>query len=446
MSLIPALSVLCSLCFVLSIMVFILMNDLSRLHFIIEQFMVSDELEPIGIRTRIITNLVRSVQKVRRKNFETIKELKYGYNGLENALDALPGPVLLLGADIVVIRANVAAKQLLRSDIEGRNLTTVLRSPDLTKAVESINESGPKNVTFTFQTPVPRIFSAHLEPLPKVAEDGTAIVVAILDVTASRQAHQMRADFVANASHEIRTPLTTLSGFIETLRGPAKDDPEAQENFLEIMSQHADRMAQLIDNLLSLSRIEMNEHTVPTTKTNLSTILTNVVNSLKWQAKNRAIQVDILLEDELKPLIGDESELTQLFHNLLDNAIKYSRENSKVSIHAKVEIVGDSIKSKEGNRIVISVCDEGEGIPREHLPRLTERFYRVDTARSRKLGGTGLGLAIVKHIANRHRAEFNISSELGKGSCFRLVFPSLSVQSLEMSEETPSEGLIGGRF
>lgn len=365
-------------------------------------------------------------------NIETINQLKYSYNGFEKALDALPGPVLLLGVDAVVIRANVAAKQLLSEDIEGRIFNTILRAPALTKAIETIDKTGSQNVSFTLPTPVPRIFSAHLETLANIADDGTAIVVAILDVTTSKQTHQMQADFVANASHEIRTPLATLSGFIETLRGPARNDPEAREKFLEIMSQHADRMAQLIDNLLSLSRIEMNEHTVPTGNVNLCTILSNVVNSLNWQAKERSIRIETFFEDKLQPLLGDESELIQLFHNLVDNAIKYSRENSTVTIRATAKISLQENNLQNLNGIIISVSDEGEGISREHLPRLTERFYRVDSARSRKLGGTGLGLAIVKHIANRHRAELNISSELGKGSCFSLMFPLSSVDHSEI--------------
>ena len=423
MPLIPAISAWGGLIFISFIMVSILLNDLNRLKTIIDHFFDTDDLEPTGIHTRLIKNLVRSLQKLKRNNLETIKEIKKSYNGLEKALNALPGPVLLLGSNVVVIRANVAAKQLLGDEIEGRKLTTILRAPDLTKAIETLEIEGTQNVSFTLQSPIPRIFSAYLKPLPNVADDGTAIVVAILDVTASRKTNQMRADFVANASHEMRTPLATLSGFIQTLQGPAKNDPEAREKFLAIMSQHADRMAQLIDNLLSLSRIEMNEHTIPTDKVNISAILANVVNSLDWQAKERAILVEITLDDELEPLLGDESELTQLFYNLLDNSIKYSRENSVITIQAGFEFVVKDSRPNDQIGINISLRDEGEGIPREHLPRLTERFYRVDTARSRMLGGTGLGLAIVKHIANRHRAEFNITSELGKGSCFTLIFP-----------------------
>ena len=231
----------------------------------------------------------------------------------------------------------------------------------------------------------------------------------------------MRADFVANASHEIRTPLAGLIGYIETLRGLAKDDPVAKDQFFEIMEQNARRMAHLVDDLLSLSRIEMKEHETPEGDADIPALLDAARGDLAWNAEQRGIA--ITLETEGRPLIarGDGGELSQVFHNLLDNAIKYGDANGAVTITARpVSPVPAELgwPADAIGAIAVSVADQGEGIPREHLARLTERFYRVDTARSRELGGTGLGLAIVKHIVARHRGSLAIESELGDGSTF----------------------------
>jgi len=221
----------------------------------------------------------------------------------------------------------------------------------------------------------------------------------------------MRADFVANASHELRTPLSTLVGFIETLQGPAADDEEARVKFLAIMQQQASRMARLVEDLLSLSRIEMNEHLPPTTPIGVVNVLRHVGQTLEMKAAARGMTIDYDIDDEQARVVGDADELAQLFQNLIDNAIKYSKPDTAITIG-----VGPSRRFRDG--VAIQVRDRGEGIARTHLPRLTERFYRVDTARSREMGGTGLGLAIVKHIINRHRGQLEIDSEIGEGTVF----------------------------
>jgi two-component system phosphate regulon sensor histidine kinase PhoR len=343
------------------------------------------------------------------------------HDGLERALDALPGPVLLLSEGHKVVRANRASKNLLGGALEGRDLAAVLRNPDVVAALHTAARShSGQDVAFTLQAPVQRHFSARIEPLAKHAADGTAIVLALVDMTAVRLADQMRADFVANASHEIRTPLATLSGYIETLSGAAKDDAEARQRFLAIMARHAERMTRLVEDLLSLSRIEMNEHTAPTERVELPALLATVADNLEWRAKERSAVIARDIEAGLPPLAGDTGELTQLFQNLIDNAIKYGREGGRVRIRAWRETSGPD--ESAASDILVSIADQGEGIARQHLPRLTERFYRIDTARSRELGGTGLGLAIVKHIASRHRAALTIESEEGKGSIFTLRF------------------------
>jgi len=373
--------------------------------------------------TRIGCELAQSLQRLERKFSQETKRLKSEFDGMERALDALPGPVLLLSESHNVVRANSASEELLGGELEGRDLAAVLRNPDVVAALERASRVGQgEDIDFSLQAPVPRDFSARVAPLAVHAADGTAMVLALVDMTAVRRADQMRADFIANTSHEIRTPLATLSGFIETLSGPAEDDPEARRKFLVIMAQHAERMTRLVEDLLSLSRIEMNEHTLPTERVDLPSLLAGVADNLQWRARQRNARIEQNIEVGLPTISGDMGELTQLFQNLVDNAIKYGGEGGTVQIRAWQEKAGKPDEN-EASDIMVSLSDDGEGIEREHLPRLTERFYRVDTARSRELGGTGLGLAIVKHIANRHRAALTIQSEPGSGSTFTLKFP-----------------------
>jgi len=404
-----------------------LLGDLLRTRNHIERLVRDGEATAPTARTRIGRELSQSVQRLERETGQRSARLGSDLDGMERALDALPGPVLLLNEGHKVVRANRASKNLLGGELAGRDLSAVLRTPDIVAALAEAEHTGAgQDVAFTLQAPVRRDFSARIEPLAEHAADGTAIVLALVDMTAVRRADQMRADFVANASHEIRTPLATLSGFIETLRGPAKDDAEARGRFLAIMAQHAERMTRLVEDLLSLSRIEMNEHTVPTERVDLPTVLATVAANLEFRATARAATIEQDIAADLPPLTGDAGELIQLFQNLVDNAIKYGREGSTVRICAWHETSGqneDASGTSEVGDILVSIADEGDGIARQHVPRLTERFYRIDTARSRELGGTGLGLAIVKHIASRHRAALAIESEPGKGSTFTLRFP-----------------------
>jgi two-component system phosphate regulon sensor histidine kinase PhoR len=262
--------------------------------------------------------------------------------------------------------------------------------------------------------------------------------VAILtfhDMTAIKRSEQMRADFVANASHELRTPLATLLGFIETLRGPARDDPEARDRFLSIMHDQSGRMARLVNDLLSLSKIELDEHTPPTGRANPLRIARSAVAALELKAAARKIRLVLTAPERLPAVIGDDDQLAQVFQNLIDNAIKYTRDNTEVRVTLAVK---DGRRS--GPMVSIAVADCGEGIARTHLPRLTERFYRVDPARSRALGGTGLGLAIVKHIVNRHRGQMTIESDVGKGSTFTVLLPVAADEALEADDPLRAGG------
>ena len=228
----------------------------------------------------------------------------------------------------------------------------------------------------------------------------------------------MRVDFIANASHELRTPLAILIGAIETLMGPAAKDPNAQKRFLDMMQAQSNRMSQLINDLLSLSHIEMNEHSRPLDLLDIADVLRSVAHLLASKANDLGKELVLELPSEPIIIAGEKDQLIQVFTNLVDNALKYGREDSKVTV-----------RLKEVEKFArISVIDQGEGIPTEHLPRLTERFYRVDSDRSRQLGGTGLGLAIVKHIVSRHRGQLEIDSVVGKGSVFAIKLPLSSAE------------------
>jgi two-component system phosphate regulon sensor histidine kinase PhoR len=341
----------------------------------------------------------------------------------ERVLARLPDPVLVVDLHKRIRLANPAAEALFQGPLLGRTLAGVLRHPELLDAVDrGLDRDEADTVEFTMPVPVERSFEAHILPLATDAQTPT-VLLALQDMTKVMRADRLRADFVANASHELRTPLATLLGFIETLRGPAKDDSAARIKFLGIMQDQASRMARLVADLLSLSRIELNEHSVPTEGVRLHGVLVSVADSLAMKAAARSMTIELPGDlKSLPPVQGDQDELIQLFQNLIDNALKYGRAGSPVRILARAS-EPPAAMTPARPAVAISVIDQGEGIPRQHLPRLTERFYRVDTVRSRDLGGTGLGLAIVKHIVSRHRGALDIDSEIGKGSRFTVFLP-----------------------
>jgi two-component system phosphate regulon sensor histidine kinase PhoR len=351
---------------------------------------------------------------------------------LARMLDSVPAPLFALDRNRQVVAANAAAGKLFGGAITGRNLLAFLRHPPLVDAVEAC-EAGrqvePVSLPESQGRSGQRRLVARLQAIqPPLA--GAAVMVLLEDTTAAERALTLRRDFVANVSHELKTPIAALLGFIETLMGPARDDPLARQRFLGIMRGEAERMNRLVSELLSLSRIEMNEHQLPSGSADLGNILKTVRDSLSLKAEQRQIRIAFPGLAELPTIPGDADELTQAIQNLVDNAIKYSPEGGEVRV--SYERIEDPVACREklqGIRspkamISLSVADQGDGIAKEHIPRLTERFYRVDAARSRELGGTGLGLAIVKHIVNRHRGSLDIESEPGKGSLFTLFLPA----------------------
>ena len=343
-------------------------------------------------------------------------------------LDCLPGPLLLIDRVRQVVRSNPAAELLLGRAVENRPLASVLRDPQILAAVDAALDSGKRSeLQIVFTGPVERNFEVLVEPVAgnAAAADEPRLLVQLHDITALVRAEQMRADFVANASHELRTPLTSVLGFIETLRGPARDDQDAHDRFLGIMFQQSTRMKRLIEDLLSLSRIELREHTPPTARVDLRRIVTSVAEGLQIQAGDKGVEVVLDIPASTPLVIADADELTQVFQNLMSNAIKYGRHGTPVTVSVERVPRGPAAMphATRVDAVAVHVRDSGEGIAKEHLPRLTERFYRVDTARSREMGGTGLGLAIVKHIVNRHRGALTIDSTVGQGSTFTVFLP-----------------------
>ena len=331
-------------------------------------------------------------------------------------LDAFPAPVFLLDGRRSVLDANRAAHEIFGLRIVGHDLAQSLRHPAALDAASTVlADSHAVHAQIVLQTPVTRHFELHAMPVTPDPHSEVRAAIVLLDVTASYQVEQMRADFVANVSHELRSPLAALAGFIETLKGPAREDVAARVRFLDIMEGEAKRMARLIDDLLSLSRVEANEHIRPRGRVDMEELLTALVEALGPRAAKLGIDIKLHLPANLPRAAGDHDQLHEVFHNLLDNALKYGPPGKPVKI--TVQTI-ERIPETGGAGLRICVHNEGEPIAAEHIPRLTERFYRVDKARSRDIGGTGLGLAIVKHIINRHRGRLIIESNPEKGTVF----------------------------
>jgi two-component system phosphate regulon sensor histidine kinase PhoR len=341
-------------------------------------------------------------------------------------LERLPDPVILLNGAREIVAVNSAARDAFGVELLGRDLALSLRHPDVLTAVETVFGGLPSaSEEITLPAPVPRTFTLHAGELPASADSHAPRVVLVLrDETRAKRAEQSRADFVANATHELRSPLAALIGFIETLRGPASNDATARDRFLGIMQAEAQRMARLIEDLMSLSRVEINEHVAPRDRIDLREVLVAVAETLAVRAEQRRMKIALDVPSDLPAVVGDMDQLTQVFHNLVDNAVKYARAGTQIRVVAHAV---DRLPGTQSASVSVTVADEGEGIKAIHLPRLTERFYRADKGRSRRLGGTGLGLAIVKHIVNRHRGRLTIESKVGLGSTLTVLLPAASV-------------------
>jgi two-component system phosphate regulon sensor histidine kinase PhoR len=319
--------------------------------------------------------------------------------------EALPDPCILVDRRALVRHCNAAARREFPSLVPGGLLTLALRSPVLLGAIDEVRAIGAAR-TVELHQPVPNEtwYRVHIAPL---ADSDGELVLTLTDLTEAKRTERLRADFIANASHELRTPLTSLVGFIDTLLGPAAADAAARARFLGIMRQQAARMSRLIDDLLSLSRIEMRQHQRPTGEVDIAQLLREVCEGLEMRAAEAGVRLDITAP-EAAPVTGDRSELYEVFENLIDNAIKYGGEGGLVEVAVSA--------GPDGFDYAVAVTDHGPGIAPEHVPRLTERFYRVDAESSRRQKGTGLGLAIVKHIVSRHHGRLAIRSTPGQGT------------------------------
>ncbi|MFM8701494.1 MAG: ATP-binding protein [Hyphomicrobiales bacterium] len=339
-------------------------------------------------------------------------------------LEALRDPVVLIDGLANVHSLNSTAKSLWPSLVEGRPFSFSLRYPDLNDAIRAVLSGEPeRSVELIERIPVEQSFLVRVSPLSEVTHRGIRnyplVIVVFTNLTEARRLESTRVDFVANASHELRTPLASLLGFIETLQGSARNDPKAHERFLGIMRDQAQRMSRLIDDLLSLSRVEMSEHKQPVDHVDIGLLTQEMVDMLKPLARDRGVEINYQPPFDPIIVIGDRDELLRLIENLIENAIKYGQSGGKVEI----SVDHSNTLSNGVSEVELSVRDYGPGIASEFLPRLTERFYQIDIAASRDKGGTGLGLAIVKHIVNRHRGRLVIESKVGAGSIFRVSLP-----------------------
>jgi two-component system phosphate regulon sensor histidine kinase PhoR len=396
-----------------------------------------DELSPL--RAFVVFGCITAAALVpwRLHTAAISREDVRGANPVEAAavaavVSGMPDPAVLLDRAGRVIHLNAEAAQLAPALRKNELAQFALRSPEIITALrEAIATTEPRRATYLDHVPVDRWMELMITPVPvPTAFGGTekCMLMTFHDQTPLRRVEEMRADFVANASHELRTPLAALSGFIDTLQGPAKDDARARDRFLAIMHAQATRMARLIDDLLSLSRVELSAHVRPDASVDLVPIIRQVADGLEPLARERQVVVDINLPDNAVTIAGDREELMRLFENLIENALKYGASGGKVIVSLSGAASGEGAPE-----IRVMVRDFGPGIAPEHLPRLTERFYRVDVGDSRLQGGTGLGLSLVKHILNRHRGRLLIESVPRNGATFTACFPQPKTAPLALT-------------
>ena len=330
---------------------------------------------------------------------------------------AIPQPAALIGADQRIAHVNGGFAALFGKNIAGRHFIAAMRQPAVIAAIEQVFEQGAPATARYLGGSGGRETNYDVA----VQRAGTGVLLCLIDRSQSDVAGKMRSDFIANVSHELRTPLTALTGFIETLRGAARDDAAARDRFLGIMGQEAGRRTRLVDELMQLSRLEEIEQQRPTGRVNLGEVLGAVRESLLIIAQNAGVEMVFDLPAARVDITGDAAQLQQVFTNLVENALKYGGARGQVTVTLHKACIH---KGLHGQAVMVTVSDTGGGIAAHHIARLTERFYRVDNHRSREVGGTGLGLAIVKHIINRHRGRLRIQSELGAGTTVRVLLPT----------------------
>jgi two-component system phosphate regulon sensor histidine kinase PhoR len=327
---------------------------------------------------------------------------------IEDILEALPEPAMVVSGGRVRT-VNEAARTILGPDIQGQDVRLAIRHPAAVERLLTSNPHGPEEAELVGLGEAERRWTMSVAPLA----DG-ALFVRLTDRSEAHAAEQMRVDFVANASHELRTPLATLVGYAETLREQSSElDTETRERFTAIVHDEARRMQRLVEDLISLSRIEAERFSAPRDALDLGQLVQETAAGLRGLADERGSEIRVDVEPDLPSVTGDLSQILQLIDNLVSNALRYGRRGTPVTVAVR----------RERDMLHLEVADEGEGIAPEHIPRITERFYRVDPSRSRSLGGTGLGLSIVKHIVERHRGRLRFDSEVGTGTTVHVLLP-----------------------
>ena len=359
-------------------------------------------------------NQYESSLKKNNPNQTVVSSKSYSSEDIENQLiNEIEDYILFINSFNVISAANKAAKSYY-GDIIGKNLSSFLRAPDLLDKIEKCkNERKNEYLEFEINLPTYSFFRLTIVPLSQ-----KNVLIVIKDYTDVKKSEQLRSDFVANVSHELKTPLVSIKGFLETISNSAKDDPKAQEKFIKIMQEQANKMEILILDLMSLSRIEMQEHIQPDGKVNMKEIIDSIQNIPNKILNKKNIKINSNIENHLPLVRGNYEKLSEVVQNIYDNAIKYTKENTTISIALK----RNSTKLLNG-AVSLSIKDEGIGIAKDEIHRVTERFYRTSNAKKNLIQGTGLGLAIVKHIVNQHRGELEINSRLNEGSEFIIHLP-----------------------
>ncbi|GBD41958.1 Alkaline phosphatase synthesis sensor protein PhoR [bacterium HR39] len=385
-----------------------------------------------------VLRLARELIRSRRR----LSELR---EALSQMVEGLPDPILFVDAHFEVAHANAAARARFAPDLaEERRVPLFLlfRDPELHAAVEELlARRGVRELDLALPGDPVRRYHARVASLHLPDSGERGVVLVLREIGEQLAIERMRSDFVANASHELRTPISALLAAVETLKGPARDDPKAREEFLELVEREVRRMARLVDDLLQLSRIEASVPEPPTTPCDLVPLVERVMAELRPQAEKAGVEPVVDMPEPLPELVADPEQIHQLLANLVDNAIRHGGSGGRVEVRVSVFDRAPPEAGPLAGRPAVALCvrDWGPGIPAEHIPRLTERFYRVDRARSRASGGTGLGLAIVKHVLRRHRGHLAVDSEPGRGSTFCAFLPLVR----PAAEERPGDGGAG---
>ena len=375
--------------------------------------------------TKIIVNAINDMHNIWNNKASELEAQTISDSAV---LDSLPDPLIMLDKDGLITGANLSARDTFGHNIRNKSIDNLFQNNKFISSVKKVleKESLNENIVFYIQKPWNKKLYAHIKQLPWLSKGKAVAVISLYDLTKSMKLEQMQADFVANASHELRTPLAVLSGFIETLQTSAKDDEKARESFLAIMDQQSKHMKNLIENLLSLSRIEMKQDALLEDVIKIRNVIENTKKALKQKAESKHMKITSSIAKDLPEIVCDESQITQIIQNLTDNAIKYG--DKKTNIFIKTNLVKNMPTSllyptNEGKAIAISINNKGEPISEENLNRLTERFYRLQQHKNKGILGAGLGLSITKHIITRHNGYLDIKSSKEKGTTFTVYLP-----------------------